>query len=86
MITQLTQAQQDAMNKAYALLGEHFDYTVIAVAWDATTQQDDQQREAKAMYFKGSFIACIGLASWAHHMMLNEPPDKPRECSEGGGE
>lgn len=70
MDSSLTPAQQDALEKAYSLLGEHFDSVLIGVLAETTTP--NSQEEAFRCCFKGGFTTAIGLASRCHDRLLHE--------------
>jgi hypothetical protein len=52
--------QIEAMQKALELLGEHFPNVLIAVRTDV---EDDPDREATNVIWRGSRITAMGLAS-----------------------
>lgn len=62
-----SQPQLEALNKAYQILGEHFDCALLVVAWEEDAQP---QAEGKAMMYKGGCMSTIGLATWVQHEML----------------
>lgn len=58
---EFTPAQDDAIKKAYSILGEHFDNALIAVSWEP----EDSENDAFSLFYKGGWMAAIGLASMA---------------------
>jgi 2-hydroxy-3-keto-5-methylthiopentenyl-1-phosphate phosphatase len=65
----MTQAQRDAICKAYSILGEHFDEILIAVNYEINV--DDKIQEAHEAYWKGGAITAIGLAEWAKDRLIH---------------
>ena len=63
----LTKAQEDAVERAYKELHEHFDSAVIAVMAEFT-DETDQPKEATRFYWSGGQMAAIGLAYEAARM------------------
>jgi hypothetical protein len=74
----ITPAQQEALEKAYAILGEHFDFSIIGVGW---TTEHDEPTEASRYFYKGGRMACIGLAVSMQHALLREGDPDPKNES-----
>lgn len=74
----LTPAQEEALKKAWDILGEHFDRVLLVV--DTETPQG--QQDAHAVFWQGGALPAIGMASYAHQRLLernnrnHEPTDE----------
>lgn len=66
------ESQQQALERAYELLGEHFDSVVIIVASEHIETGEEQTSEAKELLFKGGYAASLGLVTYAQHRILNK--------------
>lgn len=64
----LTLAQQQALEKAYDLLGEHFDHVLIAIS---TEYAQEDGMVATRVFWKGGPIPAIGLCEEAKTTLLN---------------
>lgn len=62
-----TEQQREALNRAYDILGEHFDHTLIAVA--SETEHDGQPAETARCFWTGGYMAARGLADEAIDVM-----------------
>lgn len=64
--------QKDAIEKAYALLGEHFENVLICVNFEYSAVGGASQDlgEAQALYWKGGSMTALGLAAFAHERIL----------------
>jgi hypothetical protein len=73
--------QNDAIEKAYQLLGEHFDSIVIAVNFDyeAKGVGSEISQEARAVYWKGGAMTALGLCQFTTHRILNGPQQQESE-------
>lgn len=69
----LTEAQSQAAERAYDILREHFDASLIVVL--ATTGADDHQ-EASRVFWHGGRTLALGLATEAKDRILHKPPDE----------
>lgn len=72
----LNKHQQDALERAYDLLGEHFDHAVIITGWDV----DSTAAMAYKLIFKGGSLSALGLCNWAADRIL----DQDRKGSSNG--
>lgn len=63
-MAEITQAQEDAIQRAYLLLGEHFDRMVFAVEWEP---DDKVGGSCMQVLYKGSKWSCVGLAEGLVH-------------------
>lgn len=74
----MTQSQQEAIQKAYSLLGEHFDCSLIVVD---TTESDGDEHVA---YWSGGSMRALGLAVYVQDRLLRSgrkafDPEDPHE-------
>lgn len=67
--TKFNPAQEDALKKAYTLLGEHFDYALISISTDYEADMTGRTC-AQEVVWKGGYISAIGLAEYAKHKIL----------------
>lgn len=67
--TALSDAQTDALKRAYDLLAEHFEHTLIMVGGDHA--KNDNQSFTKG-YWHGGFLPAIGLAVEAQRIMTRD--------------
>jgi len=65
----LSQHQQDALEKAYQTLGEHFDNCVLLVH---TEVGDVGGVTGTRMLFKGGFMTAKGLILWALEQLAKD--------------
>lgn len=64
----ISQAQQDAIDKAYDILAEHFESSLICVETSLDdTDNTDIQKTCFMFYFHGGRSAAIGMANRAAH-------------------
>lgn len=63
-MAEITAAQEQAIQRAYLLLGEHFDRLVFAVEWEP---DDRKGGTCTQVVFKGSKWGCIGLGEAIVH-------------------
>lgn len=68
MMTGMTPAQIEALQKAYTTLGEHFDHVVIVLNWD--TDEDIPSTGTK-MEYKGGAMTALGLLTWGQDRILD---------------
>lgn len=61
-----TPAQEDALKKCHQLLGEHFDRYLMTV----DTSTGDDTGDASTIYWKGGYMAALGMAVNAQHKVL----------------
>ena len=69
----LTQAQDDAIKKAWDLLTEHFDRVLVVVDTETPEREDGHE-----VWWHGGYLAGLGAAEWAKVRMLEQGklPDK----------
>lgn len=67
----MTPAQRETMQKAYTMLGEHFDFVVISVGFDSK----DSSSQCSESYWKGGWIPAIGLMENAKHGIVSKKRD-----------
>jgi hypothetical protein len=65
----LTGAQNEAINKAWELLREHFEAVIIAYDTEAVTGTD----RCQSWNYHGGLLRAIGLAEYVKHEALEEP-------------
>lgn len=70
----ITPAQQEVLEKAYNILGEQFDYVLIAVGWET---DHDESTEATRYFYKGGRMACLGLATASQNALLRDGDPDP---------
>ncbi len=71
----ITEAQQQALERAYAILGEHFDAALIVVCWER-----DDRSDAFRLIYKGGFASALGLSVYATHRLTHDGKlDNPTE-------
>lgn len=58
----MTEAQEDTLEKIQAMLREHFDCAVLAVAFDVT----DDTNEFPEVIWHGGYLPCLALSYKAH--------------------
>lgn len=66
----MNEAQEDALNRAYVTLGEHFENAVVLLSWDV----DGTPTEAMGnkLLFKGGSMAALGLMTWGIDRVLDQ--------------
>lgn len=67
-----TAAQQEALEQAYRLLGEHFDGSVIAVSGDVNVE--GKENDAVRVFWSGGYVSAVGLAQLALQGILKNEP------------
>lgn len=76
----LTEAQREALRKAWDLLCEHFEGVVVAYS---TTCQDDGNESVFDCNYHGGFTTAIGIVERAKHMWLRaDAGSKPDHWTE----
>lgn len=68
-MTPLTPSEKEALEKAYQLLGEHFEASLIVVT--TLTESDGRNTESSRVYWSGGYQCAIGHAESAKHMLLS---------------
>lgn len=66
----MTKAQRDAVCKAYELLGEHFDQSVIVINF-ITSDEKGKMAEAHEGFWTGGSMAAMGLCEFAKDRILH---------------
>lgn len=66
----MTKAQRDAVCKAYELLGEHFEQSVIIINF-GTTDENGKLAEAHEGFWAGGSMAAMGLCEFAKDRILH---------------
>jgi hypothetical protein len=68
----MTKAQREAVCKAWDLLTEHFEGSLLVVDWE-TDQRDENgtAQDARVGYWHGGSMRAIGLAVFAKDRVLN---------------
>lgn len=56
----MTEAQREAIQKAWDLLSEHYDHVLVILDW--RTEQDD---DAHVAYWHGGALCALGMAEFA---------------------
>ena len=79
-----TPAQEEALRKAYDLLGEHFDRVVMIVDTEVDGQTSDPG-DATDITWKGGFMAAMGMIHYAH-ARLTKVAFSRRKVGEDGEE
>lgn len=76
-MSNFTKPQDDALDRAYKILVEHFDGAVISVC--ASTEIDGKECEAAKCTWSGGYAQAIGLAHYAsrHIMEADKPKEEP---------
>lgn len=69
-----TDAQKEALEKAYDLLGEHFDASLIVVSAEVQDPADEKSSDCIRVYWSGGFPNAIGLASIAAAKIMENDP------------
>lgn len=64
--TALTKAQQEAVEKAYELLSEHFDHALIMVGGEHHTESG---KSFSRGYWSGGYLAALGATMEAQRMI-----------------
>jgi len=70
----MSPAQREAVQKAYQILGEHFDCSLIVVSFEMVDDQNEQAN-AHVCYWHGGFMPALGLATYCHDRMLHGTPE-----------
>lgn len=68
----LTPAQTEAIQKAYALLGEHFDHMIFIV--NVEIYDGAEAKTATKMCYKGGFMSALGMLQWGTVQLLDSKP------------
>lgn len=63
--THFTEVQQAALERAYEILGEHFDGCLIGVIADVEVPGSEEQQESVRVYYAGGRTLALGLACQA---------------------
>lgn len=66
----MTKAQQQALEAAYLILGEHFDHAVVLTSWDVDGAP--QAVMGHKLLFKGGSMAALGLMAWGTDRILDQ--------------
>ncbi len=73
-----TPAQEEAIEKVYDILREHFEGSVFAVV---ANSEDSDSEEISTVYFHGGRMQAIGLVTMAQVKILNKEPDRTGEIT-----
>lgn len=78
MSAEFTKAQEDAMEKVYDILKEHFDASVFAVVTDI---ESTDGQEVNTIYWHGGRVRALGLSHLAIHKLTNKMSEDLEEKS-----
>ncbi len=63
----MTPAQQDALNQAYAVLGEHFEHSLIVINFEHKVRASS----VNICMYSGGFASALGMATFAQDHLLH---------------
>lgn len=72
-----SQQQIETLERAYAMLGEHFDGVLLAVMTEV--EGADQAVEASKIYHYGGRLLALGLCKEAEYQLLRIQPRNPTD-------
>lgn len=78
--------QREAIQRAYSLLGEHFEKVVIIVSAPPSDSPEDDGEEMTETWYKGGFTTAIGLLDYSKHRLLHKNDRVQAEAEEEDGE
>jgi hypothetical protein len=75
----MNEHQQEALQRAHEILGEHFENAVILVSTDVYV--GDRLATAHELLFHGGAMTALGLLTWGGDQIM----ERDRNASEGRG-
>jgi hypothetical protein len=72
----MTRAQRDAIERAYELLGEHFESVLLVVNYELDGEAAEEAHEG---YWSGGSMTALGLAEFARNKILNSGKNANKE-------
>jgi hypothetical protein len=71
-----TPAQTEAIQKAYSLLGEHFEHVLIVCHWETDVSP---AANATEVWYKGGALTALGMAHYASEKLLYNKIPEPSD-------
>jgi hypothetical protein len=71
----ITHAQRDALIRAYSILGEHFDHSLIAISTASELRTEKgEEGDAIRVFWNGGYIAAVGLSIITNKILMTHSP------------
>ncbi len=76
MSAKFTQAQQEALQKVFEIIGEHFDGALVVVNSEA---DDGQSRSITNIFWTGGYLAALGMTEAARQFIVTASYKVPEQ-------